>query len=98
MDRPGGLLKELVDKGRGWACGQADAVASQWRKALMAVENSQSGEDQATEGGGAPLGRVPMMQRVLDNPFLLLFLGVVIPTVFYLIWGIMEITQIPIAK
>jgi hypothetical protein len=41
--------------------------------------------------------RVPPMQRVLDNPFLLLFLGVTVPTVFYLIWGIMEIAQIPIA-
>jgi len=40
---------------------------------------------------------VPVMQRVLDNPFLLLFLGVVIPTVFYILWGIMEIVTIPIA-
>lgn len=40
---------------------------------------------------------LPLMQRVLDNPFLLLFLGVAVPTVFYIIWGIMEITQIPIA-
>ncbi len=42
--------------------------------------------------------RVPMIQRVLDNPFLLLFLGVTSPTVLYLIWGIMELTQIPIAN
>ncbi len=42
--------------------------------------------------------KVPVMQRVLDNPFLLLFIGVVVPTVFYLIWGIMEIIHIPIAK
>jgi hypothetical protein len=42
--------------------------------------------------------RIPAMQRLLDNPFLLLFLGVVIPTVFYIVWGIMEIIQIPIAK
>ena len=41
--------------------------------------------------------QIPLMQRVLDNPFLLLFLGVAVPTVFYIIWGIMEITQIPIA-
>jgi len=41
---------------------------------------------------------VPFMQRVLDNPFLLLFLGVAMPAVFYLIWGIMEIIQIPIAE
>ena len=40
---------------------------------------------------------VPFMQRVLDNPFLLLFLGVAFPAVFYIIWGIIEITQIPIA-
>ena len=40
---------------------------------------------------------IPFMQRLLDNPFLLLFLGVAVPTVLYIIWGIMEITQIPIA-
>ncbi len=42
--------------------------------------------------------KIPFMQRVLDNPFLLLFLGVVIPTVFYIMWGLIELTQIPIAK
>ena len=41
--------------------------------------------------------RVPFFQRVLDNPFLLLFLGIVMPTVFYVLWGIMEIAPIPIA-
>ena len=41
--------------------------------------------------------RIPAMQRILDNPFLLLFLGVVIPTVLYVIWGVMEIVSIPIA-
>lgn len=42
--------------------------------------------------------KIPFMQRILDNPFLLLFLGVTVPTVFYVIWGVMEIVQIPIAK
>jgi len=42
--------------------------------------------------------RVPVMQQILDNPFLLLFLGVAIPTVFYIIWGVMEIVTIPLAK
>ena len=41
--------------------------------------------------------RIPFMQRVLDNPFLLLFLGVVTPTVLYIIWGIMNIVAIPVA-
>jgi hypothetical protein len=41
--------------------------------------------------------RVPVMQRILDNPFLLLFIGVVVPTVFYIVWGIMELLTIPVA-
>jgi hypothetical protein len=40
---------------------------------------------------------IPAMQRVLDNPFLLLFLGVTIPTVFYILWGVMEIVSIPLS-
>ena len=41
--------------------------------------------------------RIPFFQRVLDNPFLLLFLGIVMPTVFYILWGVMEIATLPIA-
>ena len=40
---------------------------------------------------------IPAMQRILDNPFILLFIGVVFPSVFYIIWGIVEIVNIPIA-
>ena len=39
---------------------------------------------------------VPMMQKLLDNPFLLLFLGVASPALLYLVWGIMEIVTIPV--
>ncbi len=42
--------------------------------------------------------RIPPMQRLLDNHFLLLFLGVTLPTVLYLLWGVMELSQIPIAE
>lgn len=42
--------------------------------------------------------RIPVMQKILDNPFLLLFIGIVMPTVFYIIWGIMEIITIPISQ
>jgi len=41
---------------------------------------------------------VPVMQQVLDNPFLLLFIGIAMPTVLYIVWGVMEIVGIPIAK
>ena len=42
--------------------------------------------------------KVPMMQQLLDNPFLLLSLGVMIPMVVYTLWGVIEILTIPVAK
>lgn len=58
-----------------------------------------SNADHPATGGQAESDseRTPFMQRVMDNPFLLLFLGVTIPTVLYILWGIMELVQIPLA-
>lgn len=52
-------------------------------------------DDAADPNGPEP---IPAMQQILDNPFLLLFLGITIPTVFYVIWGVMEIVTIPMAR
>ena len=41
--------------------------------------------------------KVPAMQQLLDNPFLLLFIGITVPTVLYIVWGVMEIASIPVA-
>jgi len=41
--------------------------------------------------------KVPAMQQLLDNPFLLLFIGITIPTALYIVWGVMEVASIPIA-
>ena len=41
---------------------------------------------------------VPLIQRLLDNPFLLLFIGVFIPTVVYILWGVIDILTIPPAN
>lgn len=57
----------------------------------MSTEHREESESQEEE-------QIPVMQRVMDNPFLLLFIGVVVPTVFYVIWGIMEIVTIPLAN
>lgn len=43
-------------------------------------------------------GDIPFMQKVLDNPFILLFIGITIPTLFYIVWGVMELISIPIAR
>lgn len=41
--------------------------------------------------------RPPLIQQLLDNPFLLLFLGVLIPMVIYTLWGVIDILTIPSA-
>ncbi len=41
---------------------------------------------------------VPFMQQLLDNPFILLFLGVMIPMVVYTLWGVIDILTVPLAK
>ena len=55
-------------------------------------------QDDATHAATKSDIRLPFVQRVLDNPFLLLFLGVVIPTVIYILWGVMEIAQTPLSN
>lgn len=42
--------------------------------------------------------KVPKMQQLLDNPFLLLFIGVMVPMVVYILWGVIDILTIPVAK
>lgn len=42
--------------------------------------------------------KVPLMQQLLDNPFLLLFLGVMIPMLLYTLWGVIDILTVPLAK
>lgn len=51
----------------------------------------------ATGGQAESPEPVPVMQQVLDNPFLLLFIGITIPTVLYIVWGVMEIASVPVA-
>ena len=42
--------------------------------------------------------KVPLIQQLLDNPFLLLFIGVLIPMVVYTLWGVIDILTVPLAK
>lgn len=37
------------------------------------------------------------MQRVLDNQWLLLALGILTPTVLYILWGLWDVITIPAA-
>lgn len=35
------------------------------------------------------------MQNFLDNQWIMLFLGLTVPTVFYMLWGLYDIINIP---
>jgi hypothetical protein len=41
---------------------------------------------------------IPFMQKLLDNHFLLLFIGVMSPMLIYVLWGIIDIMNVPLAK
>ena len=42
--------------------------------------------------------KVPLIQQLLDNPLLLMFLGVMITMIVYNLWGVIDILTIPLAK
>jgi hypothetical protein len=41
---------------------------------------------------------IPFMQQLLDNPFILLFLGVMVPMLVYTLWGVIDILTVPLAR
>lgn len=47
-------------------------------------------------GRGAPAAEeIPWQQRLFDNPFLLLLLGVGVVGLSYTLWGLIEILRMP---
>lgn len=44
----------------------------------------------------ADQGRPRWQQVVFDDIFLILMLGLVVPTLFYLVWGLMDLASVPI--
>ncbi len=38
-----------------------------------------------------------LLQRVLDNPWLLLAVGLALPIVSYTVWGLVELSAAPVA-
>lgn len=55
-------------------------------------------QDTGPTGAQAESEPIPFMQRFLDNPLLLLFIGVAVPTALYTLWGVMDVVSVPLAK
>lgn len=45
-----------------------------------------------------PQPKPPLLKRLMDNPWLLLVLGVVIPMLSYTLWGWIELLFVPVAQ
>lgn len=50
-------------------------------------------ENQTDVPGGHE--RPPLGQRIYDNPFILLALGVAVTGIFYTAWGLIEVLSLP---
>jgi len=48
--------------------------------------------------GSTNNGSPHFMQRALDNMWLMLALGILTPTAIYLLWGMWDIINIPVAQ
>ena len=40
--------------------------------------------------------RVPWPQLLLDDLFLLVAFGLIVPTLFYIVWGLIELSNVPL--
>jgi hypothetical protein len=49
--------------------------------------------EMGTPDEGSP---VPWQQVLFDDIFLLLVIGLVVPTLFYIVWGLMELANVPV--
>ncbi|MEK7326953.1 MAG: hypothetical protein AAB217_17050 [Chloroflexota bacterium] len=48
------------------------------------------------EGTAPPEERIPIGQIIFDDVFFLLMLGLVVPTLFYIVWGLWSTSVIPV--
>lgn len=46
--------------------------------------------------GAAPHPPPPWQQALLDDMFLLMTLGLVVPTLLYIVWGLLELSSVPL--
>jgi hypothetical protein len=53
-------------------------------------------EPSASAAPADPEERLPWQQFLLDDIFLLTMAGLVVPTLLYIVWGLMELSNVPV--
>jgi hypothetical protein len=51
---------------------------------------------ESSETRPTPERRIPWQQVLLDDIFLLLMAGLVVPTLFYIVWGLISLGNVPL--
>ena len=65
---------------------------------LKKEDESMADQKSAQEGSSPPQQeeRIPAGQILMDDTFFLLMLGLVVPTLLYLVWGLWETSVVPV--
>lgn len=74
------------------------STVAPWNFLQENAMSQNSNADPAPHQADDPNEPVPLMQQLLDNPFILLFLGVMIPMIVYTLWGVIDILTVPLTK
>ncbi|MFQ5826414.1 MAG: hypothetical protein ACE5IA_03560 [Dehalococcoidia bacterium] len=56
----------------------------------------QRGEAVTLGEGGEPEEKIPLGQVFLDDIFLLFLLGMSVPLILYIVWGLLDLLNVPI--
>ena len=51
-------------------------------------------EEPQTASTDVPEEHTPWQQALLDDVFMLLMAGLVVPTLFYIVWGLLELANV----
>jgi len=62
------------------------------------LTTTEAGMSKPNESGAEPLPNVPLGQRLYDNPFLLLVLGIAVMAILFTGWGLWEVLTLPQAE
>ena len=65
-------------------------------RSLMNRGSSMDAEQQSGNESAQDQDRPRWQQIIFDDIFLILMLGLVVPTLFYMVWGLMDLASVPI--
>lgn len=79
--------------------GESPPILPHSHTPILKKEDESMADTKSTQEGSSPPQqeeRIPAGQILMDDTFFLLMLGLVVPTLLYLVWGLWETSVIPV--